>query len=207
MKVAVSFISSLYDEEKTINKIDSSIADYLHVDIMDGEFVPVKNYSYSEIFEWTKNISKPLDIHLMVNEPLNEIINYAKLKPAYITFHIEATKEPLSIINYLRGHNIKVGIAINPETSIASIMPYLNMIDLVLVMSVVPGKGGQDFIKDTIPKINKLKSLQKEYHYLVSVDGGINDQTIKDVNSDIVVSGSFICKYPDYNSQIKKLHY
>ncbi len=205
MKVAVSFISSLEDESKTIKLIDKSQADYIHIDIMDGIFVPVKNYDYKQIREWVSGIDKPLDIHLMVKEPLNIIKEYSKLKPFYITFHQEATKYPMTIINYLKEHHIKVGMAINPETSIDNIKPYLKYIDLVLIMSVEPGYGGQKFLPEVLNKVNKLKALQANYNFKISIDGGINDETIKQVNTDIVVSGSYICKSLNYNEQINKL--
>lgn len=205
MKIAVSFISSLYSEVDTIKKISESSADYLHVDIMDGIFVPNKNYTFAEIKSFIKDCNKPLDIHLMVDEPLNMIKDYIKLKPYDITFHLEATKYPMTIINYLKEHNIKVGIAINPGTSIDLIKPYLDYIDLVLIMSVVPGAGGQKFITETIAKINELNDLKSKYNFIISVDGGINDETIKDIHADMVVSGSYICKNEDYDAQINKL--
>ena len=205
MKVAVSFINSLENEATTIRLIDKSHADYLHIDIMDGVFVPVKNYSYKEIKEWVNDIKKPLDIHLMVMEPFSTIKEYARLKPCYITFHQESTKYPMTIINYLKDHHIKVGMAINPDTSIDYIKPYLEYIDLVLIMSVKPGYGGQKFMPEVLTKVKILKELQSKYNYLISIDGGINDQTIKLVNTDIVVSGSYICESNNYNEQINKL--
>lgn len=205
MKVAVSFINSSENEATTIKLIDKSTADYLHIDIMDGVFVPVKNYNYKEIKEWVKDINKPLDIHFMVKEPINYIKEYVKLKPCFITFHQEATKYPMTIINYLKEHHIKVGIAINPKTSIDKIKPYLEYIDLVLIMSVNPGYGGQKFMPEVLNKVKLLKELQPKYNYVISIDGGINDKTIKQVNTDMVVSGSYICDSSNYNEQIKKL--
>src|SRR5574344_553378 len=126
MKVVVSCISIIYSEEETIHKIDQSIADYIHVDIMDGKFVKNKNYCYQDIKKWVNNVSKPLDIHLMVNDPLTYIKDYVNLKPKFISIHYEATDNILEIINYLHQNNIMVGIAINPETTISVLTPYLD---------------------------------------------------------------------------------
>lgn len=205
MKVAVSFINSIYPAHETINKISSSNADYLHLDIMDGLFVSQKNYSYMEIKDLIVDNHKPLDIHLMVEEPLNTVKDYATLKPYDITFHLESTKYPMTIINYLKEHHIKVGIAISPDTPIMALKPYLAYVDLILIMSVKPGSGGQKFLPQTILKLTELNSLKPQYSFIISVDGGINETNIKDIPSDMVVSGSFVCKYPDYNAQINKL--
>ena len=205
MKISVSFITSLYDVKTTLNKIDESTADFIHIDIMDGKFVEVKNFDFTTINYYFDGIKKDLDIHLMVENPLEEIKNYELLNPKYITFHIEATDNPKEIIDYLHSKNIKAGLAINPNTSIDKIKPYLNIVDLVLVMSVNPGYGGQKFIPSSVDRINKFNELKKYYNYIVSVDGGINDETIKLVNTDIAVSGAFVCTKENYDRQIDKL--
>lgn len=205
MKVAVSFIKSKYSEEETIKKIDKSIADYIHIDIMDGKFVEVKNYDFTTINYLFEGIKKDLDIHLMVSNPLEEIKKYILLKPKYITFHIEATNNPQELINFIHDNNIKAGIAINPDTPISMIESYLNVIDLVLVMGVYPGYGGQEFIPSIVDKINELMQMKEKYNYIVSVDGGINDKTISLFDADMVVSGSFVCKEENFDEQINKL--
>lgn len=203
--VSVSFIKSIYSEEKTIKLIDNSIASYLHVDIMDGIFVEDKNYDFTTITYFLDGIKKPLDIHLMVSDVMKYVKQYSILKPRYVTFHIEAEKNPIEVINYLKENNIGVGLAINPDTSIDKIKPYLDQVDLVLVMGVFPGAGGQPFINEVIPKIKKLRSMQPNYNYIISVDGGINDETVKLIDVDMVVSGSFVCESSDYNKQIVRL--
>src|SRR5574344_2520400 len=205
MLVSVSFINSNYPEKLTIQKINDSKADYLHIDIMDGKFVPVKNYEYSDIKKWLTSIHKPLDIHLMVDDVIKYIDEFSYLNPQYITFHLEATKDAFKIINYLHNKNIKVGLAINPITKIEKIIPYLNDIDLVLIMSVKPGYGGQKFIEKVIPKINYLNEIKDQYHYVVSVDGGINAESVKLFTADMVVSGSYICKSDNYDLKIASL--
>ena len=205
MLVSVSFLKNINGEKQTIIDIDKSNADYIHVDIMDGKFVENKNFTYEEIKDYFNDIKKPLDIHLMVDDNLSYIKEFSKLKPEYISFHIESCNNVKECIKYLHDNNIKAGIALNPETRIYNILPYLKEIDLVLVLSVHPGYGGQEFIKDTYNKINELKALQSKYNYIINVDGGINGETIKEINSDMVVSGFYVVSQKDYNERINEL--
>lgn len=205
MLVSVSFLKNKLGEKQTIINIDKSNADFIHVDIMDGKFVENKNFTYDEIKDFFIDINKPLDIHLMVEDNLSYIKEFVKLKPAYISFHVESCENIEECIKYLHDNNIKAGIALNPETRIYNILPYLNDLDLVLVLSVHPGYGGQEFIKDTLKKINELKALQPKYNYIINVDGGINSDTIKEVNSDMVVSGFYVVSQDDYNERINEL--
>lgn len=205
MLVSVSFLKNINGERQTILDINKSIANYIHVDVMDGKFVNNKNFSYEEFEKLFEGVNKPLDVHLMVNDTLSYIKDFIKLKPEYISFHIESTDNVKECIKLLKDNNIKVGIAMNPETRVYKILPYLNDIDLVLVLSVHPGFGGQEFIKDTTKKINELKALQKKYNYIINVDGGINDDTIKQVNSDMVVSGFYVVSNEDYDERINIL--
>ena len=195
MKISASFLT--IDNIENVNKLVNCDIDYLHLDIMDGIFVSNKN----EVFNITNK--KPLDVHLMVNDVYKYIDIYKKLNPLFITFHYEAVTDVLDAINYIKKFNIKVGLSIKPSTKVEEIIPYLPYLDLVLVMSVEPGLGGQQFIMDTINKIKKLKELKG--NYLIEVDGGINDNTIKLVNdADIVVVGSYITS-GDYEERIKNL--
>lgn len=205
MLVSVSFLKNINGERQTIVDIDKSNADYIHVDIMDGIFAGKKNFTYEEIKDHFNGIKKPLDIHLMVNDSFSYIKEFVKLKPEFLTFHIESTNNVRECIKYLHDHNVKAGIALNPETRIYNILPYINEVDLVLVLSVHPGYGGQKFIKDVLKKINELKALQNKYNYLVNVDGGINGDTIKDINSDMVVSGFYVVSQDNYNERINEL--
>lgn len=200
--ISVSFIKSKLNKIETIKKIDKSNASYIHIDLMDGLYV--SNSNLDNYLDGLSNTTKPLDVHLMVNNPLNYIDNFAKLNTEIITFHLDSLDNPLEVINKIREYNIKVGIAINPSDNINIIDNYLDLIDYVLVMSVVPGKGGQEFIKDTI---NKVELLQNK-NVLLGIDGGINSETIKYLKNykvDIYVSGSYICMSDNYNEQIKKL--
>ena len=205
MLVSVSFLKNTKGIEQTIIDIDKSNADYIHVDVMDGLFAGEKNFTYDNINNYFNNVTKPLDVHLMVNDSLTYIKDFAKLNPKYITFHVESKSNIDECIAYLKEKNIKVGLAINPETRIFNLLPYLNKIDLVLVMSVHPGLGGQKFISDVTKKINELNILKKKYNFIINVDGGINDETINLVNSDMVVSGSYVVISDNYNDQIRML--
>ena len=141
----------------------------------------------------------------MSNNVINLVDEYIKLNPSIITFHYEVGNT-YDYIKYIKEKNIKVGLAINPDTPIDNIIDFLPLIDYLLIMSVVPGKGGQEFIKDVIEKVKKAKLLKSEYNYLIGIDGGINNETIKDIKDyvDIVVSGSYITK-GNYDEKIREL--
>ncbi len=202
MKVSVSFLKYQNSKAETIQKISQTSADYIHVDIMDGLFVSQKNDDLDEFINLLKDCNKPLDIHLMVLNPLVYINKLKVLNPMFITIQAEILN-PLVYIKQIKKANIKVGLAINPNTDISLLDNYLKYIDLVLIMSVNPGLGGQKFIEEVIPKIKKLKSK----NVLISIDGGINDETIKLVKEDvdICVSGSYICLSDNFEKQINKL--
>ncbi len=201
MKISASFLSSNYNLEDTIKYLNESSTDYIHVDFMDNTFVNNTSYSLKDL-EVLKNTNKRLDVHLMVSEPLKYIDYFSKLNTEFISFHYEAVNNHLEIINYIKGKNIKVGMAINPETNIDVLNPFLDLIDLVLVMSVTPGRGGQEFIYNTV---NKIKELKEKKNILINVDGGINKDTIKLVDTDIAVAGSYICKSDNFEERINSL--
>ncbi len=202
MKISASFLSIKDNLKENINLLTKCDIDYLHLDIMDGLFVNNKTWNISEIKDLI-NYNKPLDVHLMVYDVYKYIDEYRNLNPEFITFHYEVNLDIMDIINYIKKFNIKVGLSIKPNTKIEEIIPYLPYLDLVLVMSVEPGLGGQQFIVNSVDKIKKLKELKGDY--LIEVDGGINDQTInlvKDV--DIAVIGSYITS-GNYEEKIKSI--
>lgn len=208
MEVAVSFLKSKYNLKDTIKKIDETDADYIHVDVMDGEFVSNKTFNYDEIKDILKNTKKSLDIHLMVSNPIDYILKYKNLKPEFITIHSEINKNIYDLIDLIKSYNIKVGISIKPKTSIEQIEKYLKYIDNVLIMSVEPGLGGQKFMDSVLYKIDILDKIRKEkkLNYKISIDGGINNETIKKVNKvDFVISGSYICMSNNYQDKIDSL--
>lgn len=206
MKISVSFLKSKYSTDETLKKIESTNADYIHVDIMDGDFVSKTTLNEYENYEILKNIKKPLDIHLMVSNPQNYIEVLKNLNPEYITIHAEI-KDANKYIDLIHSYGIKAGIAINPETRVLNINNLEN-IEYVLIMGVSPGLGGQSLIMKTVEKIEVLNNLREKYnyHYLISFDGGVNIDTRKLLNGlDIIVSGSYICMNDDYQSMINLL--
>ncbi len=205
MKISVSFLKSKFSMEETIEKINNSNANYLHVDIMDGNFVDNKNFD-KEGLDFLKQSIKPLDIHLMVDDPINWLYYLESLNVDCITFHKEVLSQNKGIIESIKKRNIKVGLALNPETQLDDCFKELKIIDRILILTVKPGKGGQKFLTSQIEKIERLKKIQKKYNFEIEVDGGLNDETIKLLPKiDIIVSGSFICNSDDFNFQIKKL--
>lgn len=210
MKVAVSFIKGLHDMETNIKLIDQSNADYIHVDMMEKDFVDNETFTIDEITKWVKNTTKPLQVHLMVNNPSRYFPDYQKLNTEIIYIHYEQNEDLNELINKLRQLKIKVGLTINPETNVDKIKPYLKLVDEILVMTVVPGQGGQSFMTSNLTKIEELKKIRTylNLNYLINVDGGVNDVTaplcIK-AGADILVSGSFVCNAINFNEQISKI--
>lgn len=202
--ISVSYITSKLNRIETIKKIDESVADLIHVDLMDGVYVENNNFTISELENNFNDVNKELDVHLMVNNPIKYIDVLTKLKTKLITFHLDSTNNPIDVINKIKENNILVGVAINPDDSLNVLDKYYDLIDYVLIMSVVPGKGGQSFMPEVLNKIKLLENKNK----LIGIDGGINSETIKYLkgyNIDIYVSGSYICMSDDYNKQIELL--
>ena len=207
MKIAASFLDIKEPKVEELTKLDSMDIDYIHLDVMDGIFVDNKTYTYEEFYDITRLTTKPKDVHLMVSDVKKYIDEFSKMNPEFLTFHYEAVSEVSSVINYIKDLGIKVGMSIKPSTDVYEIAKYLPYLDLVLVMSVEPGKGGQSFIEESIKKIEQLCNLRREedYSYKIEVDGGINDTTIKKCyKADICVVGSFITKQ-DYEEALRKL--
>ncbi len=204
MLIAASYLK-IQNEKENIEKLNK-YADIMHYDVMDGKFTGNKTLPFEKVRYNTSDVTKNKDIHLMVEDIYNYIDCYSTLQPSNITFHFEIGNTS-DIINYIKNKGIKVGLAINPDTKVESIEPYLKDIDIVLVMSVIPGAGGQKFI-DISPKIDFLYNyrVNNNLSYKIEVDGGINDETIKLIKkADIAVVGSFITNSDDYKKQFLKL--
>lgn len=201
--ISISILGIKENKQKYYKELDNTNCDFIHIDIMDNKFVPnINEYTEDYIF------NKPTDIHLMVKDVNTYIDKYKYLKPDYITFHLEVEQDINYLINKIKDLNIKVGISIKPNTDLDMIKPYLKDIDLVLVMSVEPGFGGQKFIENSTNRINELYNIREEnnLNYIIEVDGGINDVTIiKCMNADLKVVGNYITSKDDYQKYISIL--
>ena len=222
VEVSTSILSMKEKEEsKTIMGLEIAKTDYFHIDVMDGKFV-LKN-TYEKMMEYSSYIKRisnlPLDVHLMVEDVRGAIDDFLSFEPNIITFHLEAIKnsdkekekeEILNIIKYIKDNNCKVGIAIKPDTKIEEVYEFLPYIHMCLIMTVEPGKGGQELIETTIGKIKTLKKYidENDIEIDIEVDGGINLATankVKEAGANILVSGTAILMAKDYKVIIDEL--
>jgi ribulose-phosphate 3-epimerase len=211
MLVAPSILSAdfgrLADDVKAV--CDAG-ADLIHVDIMDGHFVPNMTMGPMIVEAVAKVATKPLDVHLMVENNSFFVDLYAPLKPEFITFHIEEEKHPHRLIQKIKDLGIKAGIVLNPHSSPELIRYLLPDLDMVLLMSVNPGFGGQKFLPSVIQKAAEIGEMRAKYgsKALIEVDGGVNDKNIvelKNAGVDVVVAGNFVFKSDDYAKAIAAL--
>lgn len=206
MKITVSYINSLYDSKKTVDLINETSADAIHVDLIDGIYAGTKNFDINHLPEIFKDNRKPIDIHMMVNRPSGYLNDLLKLKPICIYIHPSTEPSAFGLLNELNNYGIKRGLVINPDEKIPSFSHYFPYVDRVLLMSVTPGKGGQKFLDNTKDRLQNLISFKKDNDFEIYVDGGINDETIKEVlNADGVISGSYICMNKDFENRINNL--
>lgn len=207
MKISASFLSS-HNIPMDLKKLNQTDVDYIHVDIMDGKFVPNKTMPFSEMKNIYKYTDKRLDVHLMVDKPEKYIPLYAELNTEYITFHVEVMDKIEENLELIKSYGIKCGLSIKPSTPVKSLVPYLPLLDLILIMSVEPGRGGQSFIEETEKKIKEVRELIRVYHSkaLVNVDGGIDDITKNNCQEcDILTSGSYIIQSDNFQERIDSL--
>ena len=211
MLVAPSILSADFGNlEQEIKAICEAGCDLVHVDVMDGHFVPNLTIGPVVVEPVSKVSSKPLDIHLMVENNNFFVDLFAPLKPKYLSFHIESEKHPHRLIQKIRSLGISPAITLNPHTKVEDIEYLLEDLDMVLIMSVNPGFCGQKFIPSVIEKAKKLKELIKKRNpnCLIEVDGGVSDKNIKelkDAGVDVVVAGSFVFGSGDYKKAIDSL--
>ena len=200
IKISPSILSADFSKLGTeIQDLEKANADLIHIDVMDGHFVPNITIGPEVISKLRKYTSLPFDVHLMISPVDNFIKNFVDVGADIITIHPEATNDLVSSIKKIKSYNIKAGVSLNPETLVDKVLPVFNSIDLVLVMSVNPGFGGQIFIKETLEKIKILRKIidSKKFKTQIEIDGGINfknGKMAKEAGADILVSGTTIFK-------------
>lgn len=209
VKIAPSILaadSAKLGEEATL--LESAGADFIHFDVMDGHFVPNITFGPKILTDMKQYTHLPFDVHLMVNEPQLFVPWFAKAGADIITFHLEAVDNCFEIIELIHSFGCKAGISIKPHTPAETIKPFCDNTDLVLIMSVEPGFGGQKFIESTPEKISQIKKIIGNRSVLTEVDGGINKQTAKlclDAGADILVAGTAVFANGDYHNNILAL--
>lgn len=206
--IAPSILSADFANlQNEIEKVTQAGADWIHVDVMDGHFVPNITIGIPVVESLKKITRIPLDVHLMIDKPERYVEGFIAAGSDYLTIHVESTHQVASCLKKIRELGAKPGITLRPKTPIDSLTPYLDLVDLVLVMTVEPGFGGQSFMLDQVEKIHWLTDYRSKHglKYLIEVDGGVNDKTLSWLSkSDVLVAGSYIFKN-DYRQAIEKL--
>ena len=211
IKIAPSILAANFGNlSRDCNIVNKSNADWFHLDVMDGLFVPNISFGMPIISSIRKMTKKPLDVHLMIIEPERYIDKFVEIGSDILTVHIEATEEMNKILDKIKESSIKSGIAINPDTPINKLEDYINKVDLVCLMGVHAGFGGQKFIEKTFDRLIELKSLinLKDSSAVIEIDGGVdntNCKKLKSLGADVLVAGSYVFKSSDINNAIDSL--
>ena len=209
IKIAPSILSADFSKlGEEIKKLNKSSCDYIHIDVMDGHFVPNLTFGPDIIKSIKPLTDKPLDVHLMINPVKKYINDYIIAGADILTIHQEIDDNVLDCLKLIKKKKVKAGLSIKPDTSYETVKKYLDMLDLVLIMTVEPGFGGQSFIQSQVKKIRKVKELIGDRSIEIEVDGGINPETAKQViiaGAKVLVAGSAIFKNENYEENISKL--
>ncbi|ANS74990.1 ribulose phosphate epimerase [Paenibacillus yonginensis] len=210
--IAPSILSARFDKlGAEIVEVEAAGADWIHVDVMDGHFVPNLTFGPIVMDAIAPIAKKPLDVHLMIENPENYIPAFAKAGAHVITVHAEACVHLHRVLHMIKEHGVKAGVAINPGTPVSAIEQVLEDVDLVLVMTVNPGFGGQAFIPTTVRKIAEIRKLQQERgiaHLHIEVDGGITSETapiVVEAGADVLVAGSAVFGRSDRAEAIREI--
>lgn len=211
MKIAPSLLSCDFSKMgDEIKRMDACGADWMHLDVMDGHFVPNITFGAPVIKTVRGYTDKPFDVHLMISDPLKYADDFIDAGADIITFHIECDSDIRQTIDKIKSRNVKVGLVVKPNTPASAVFPYLKDLDLVLVMTVEPGFGGQSFMADMLPKVAEIKAEARKLgiETPVEVDGGISDSTIAQAAKagvDICVAGTAVFKAEDAVKAIQEL--